>query len=80
MTKQEEIRGTIQRELVNVGGMDKAGAYTFTDQILTYLHSQGVVIKVDLEHTELESCEVEMFGTRFNVISAKNLTATEPLI
>ncbi len=49
MTKQEEIREGIANYLKNKDSchIDWDWEYGFADEILAYLHSQGVVIKVE---------------------------------
>jgi len=64
MTKQEKIR---QGLLTEVKYITKAGdnlnkiaeAECITDQMLNYLHSEGMVIKVDRELPELKSLPSE---------------------
>ena len=47
MTKQEEIREGIAEDIYCATGNEKEWCLRFTEQLFRYLHSQGVVIKVD---------------------------------
>jgi len=89
MTKQEEIRGGIEKIRREALGNDCSGY--LTDAILNYLHSQGVVIKVERELPILAKWQIELhypWLKEYQIIAAKQAefmfntgyVAVEPLI
>ena len=85
MTKQEEIREGLRAKLFELGVTNKGFVIR---QILEYLHSQGVVLKVDRE-LPFPMCTVRMNDPRYQdgaMIHAQKLmleagyVAVEPLI
>ncbi len=93
-TKQEEIRERIAREYMAATDgeyRDGDGSRSiFVDQILSYLHSQGVVIKVEWELPEVYFETERLNNGNTNTISIaitddikkaySGYTAVEPLI
>lgn len=75
MSKQEEIREGVAEILSSLEGGRGGAEYRLTDNILSYLHSQGVVIKVKKSIMDVPLPEMGFDAyTREGVISKCHLT------
>ena len=80
MTKQEEIRDKL-RKVYKLWGFESAQCETLLDSTLACLHSQGVVIKVDMgikDHPAFQTgSQAMMYGY---ITDQCHLVAVESLI
>lgn len=67
MTKQEMIRGAIKTYIFMEGSIGDIEGNKLTDDILSYLHSKGVVIKVarELPKIPINKALLEEIGVFF---------------
>ena len=79
MSKQEEISEGMGRFLRDLGFR----GLTVNEQreiMLRFLHSQGVVIKSEVDDIDFEEHIIHIFGTKIKVLVPKGYVAVEPLI
>ena len=87
MTKQEGIREELEVKINRFDTFGEEYSYRgFADEILTYLHSQGVVIKVDVDYGGMGKIQFGIHGDDERelihsiTINGIECIAVEPLI